>query len=461
MTYILLIIVCLLMLLFTYLKNRKDLLSPSILSIIFYTMAIFLAFIGCFSWNTEKQLSIKTIVIIVVGIVSFIIGEVVQKKISGKINKITNKEETKIQKKEKKTIDISWKKVIIVSLFIILTMILMIIQIKKVCNSLGYDSNNIFKLLSYYRHKGTLFGNSITNKNDINFIVKQMSKICVVIGIIFSYVYARQYYYSEKFKKINILLIPIVLSMFETLLTSGRALFMKIAVAFLFMIVFYYYKKKKQKIEFKDIIKILIVLLILIVIFYTILPLVGRKTSANFIEYITFYLGCGIPSLNVFINNLPIHSTWIGEETFQGIYVLLNKFDIIDFTRNTAYGWSYFSGLGSNIYTSFRAYYFDFGWFGLIICQFIFGYISSLFYSYVKKNDYGIQVPIYAYYVCMYIEQIRAEQFFGLISSTTISYLIYFLLVYMIVIDKNLIKKLKLKLKKDKTNGDINEKNNN
>ena len=63
MTYFLLTLFFLAVLFITYKLLNKDFLSPSILSILFYTAAIFFSFIGIFSWNTEVDLNIKTIFI--------------------------------------------------------------------------------------------------------------------------------------------------------------------------------------------------------------------------------------------------------------------------------------------------------------------------------------------------------------------------------------------------------------
>lgn len=428
MTYLILIIALLVIGIIVFTIFKHDFLSPSILSIFFFLIAVAFAFIGTFTWNTEANLNSVTVFIILIGIVSFIFGEILSR----------NTTKDKNINKKGICIEISRKKVIISIIFIIITMLLMIIEIKKVCGRFGYYSNNIADLLAYYRNLGNLFSNEITQENDINFLVKQMNKMCVALGIVFSYIYANNYYHKDKFKKINILLIPIILSMVETLLTSGRALFMKMAMAFIFLILLYYFKKKKNdKVNFKVLIFTFLGFIFLGILFYLILPFIGRNTSSSFIDYVTFYFGCGIPSLNNFINNIPVHSQLIGEETFTGIYLLLNKFRIVNFTRITEYSWVFFSGLGSNIFTSFRAYFFDFGWIGLILCQFIYGFVSSKFYLSIKKIDNSILIPIYGYFACTFIEQIRAEQFFGLFSSTFLSYIIYFFIVYVFLINRS------------------------
>ena len=108
----------------------------------------------------------------------------------------------------------------------------------------------------------------------------------------------------------------------------------------------------------------------------------------------------------------------------------------------------------SNVYTSLKAYYFDFGCFGIFVLQFIFGLVSTLYYNYAKNCKNVLPLVIYFYYICIFIEQIRAEQFFGLISSTTISNLLILLVMYYFLYKyskkdyKILKKKMKKKIKK-------------
>lgn len=346
MTYLLLIIIMFIIMVASFIMFKKDLLSPSIISTLSFLMAIIFSFVGIFSWNTENNLSYTSIAIILIGIISFVIGELVCRKTT-----------IDVGQHHGKCINVSKKKIVISVIFIILTIILMIVETKRVCSILGFESNNIADLLGYYRKSGTLFANKINSGNDINFIVRQMNKICVVIGIVFSYIYANNSYHKDKFKKINILLLPIALAMIETLLTSGRALFMQIAITFIILNALYYFKRDRSA---KENIKVLLSLMILIGLFYLILPLKCEDTSTFFVDYVPFYSG----------------------------------------------------------------------WIGLILCQFIYGFVSSKFYLKVKKLDNSILVPIYGYFACTFIEQIRAEQFYHLILITFASYIIYFILVY-------------------------------
>ena len=423
--------------------NEKDVFSPIFLSLLAFFGAFTLAFIGTFTWNTQKEMSMQLVLIFLIGILSFTIGAQIAQKISNKkkVNKTITNKELRIE---------NWK-VLLSSIFIITTIVFMVLEIKRICNYFGYNSNNISNLLSYYRSKGILYSNEISSKTaDINFIIKQMHKTSVVIGVLFTYAFCNNFFMK---KKNYILLIPIVLSMTESLLTSGRSLFMRLILIFLFCFLYFKIKKDKQ-INKKTIIYGIISVIAILLVFYIMLPLLGRSTDISFIKYITFYFSCGIPSFDLFLTKIPVHTGYLGEETFTGLYLLLNKFHIVNFTRIASYGWETIGGMHSNIYTSLKAYYYDFGYIGVSILQMLFGFLSTIYYNFSKSNKNIIFLVIYFYYIYIFIEQIRAEQFYYLISSTTISILLIIIVMYYLLYkfnkknNKELINKIRGIVKK-------------
>lgn len=442
MTYIYLIVILSILLLYVYL-NEKDIFSPLFLSLLTFLGGLALALVGTFTWNTQKEMSIQLVLIFLIAILSFTIGAQIAQRISNKkkISKNIRNKEIKIEK---------WK-IIVSSIFIVTTIVLMIVEIKRICHYFGYNSNNISSLLSYYRSKSILYSNEISSKTaDINFIIKQMHKTSVVIGVLFIYAFCNNFFMK---KKNYLLLIPIVLSMSESLLTSGRSLFMKLIIIFLLCFLYFKIKKDKQ-INKKTIIYGGLSIAAMLLIFYIMLPLLGRSTDISFIKYITFYFSCGIPSFDLFLAKIPEHAGYIGEETFTGFYLLLNKFHIVNFTRIASYGWETIGGMHSNIYTSLKAYYFDFGYLGVCILQLLFGFLATLYYNFSKSNKNIIFFVIYFYYIYIFIEQIRAEQFYGLLSSTTISHLLIIIVMYYLIYkfnkknNKELISKVRGLIKK-------------
>lgn len=422
-SYILLALIIAVLGVISYFMFKKDILSPSFISCFMFEVCTIFSIIGLYSWNNVMIISANTIAIITFGLIAFILGEYT-------LRKCTAKKETNYGKNER-YIQVKKYMNLIMYVFVILTIILTVAELYRICEHYGNNTRNISEMLNFYRHKSVLYEDVLTRDNtDINFFVKQMHKVCVVICVINIYIFINNLFYEKKEKRMvnNLVQIPLILLCFmESLLTSGRALLMHYFICILFLLVFYL--KKRLKIADIKIAFISLVCLIgMALLFYVIAPIVGRGTSNGIIEYISFYFGTTIPSLNKFIEQIPEHSNYIGEETFSGVYLLLNKLHIINYTRNTAYGWQVFAnGAGSNVYTAFRAYYFDFGIIGLCLCQFLFGFLFSGFYKIKEKNDF--YMLLYTYYFYILIEQIRAEQFFAIISSTTFAYLILFFVI--------------------------------
>ena len=261
----------------------------------------------------------------------------------------------------------------------------------------------------------------------MNFFVKQMQKVCDVVCALFMYIVANNIIAKDKKKNIILYSIPLILALLTTLLKSGRSSLMRMLVGFV-IIYLIIYKYKNKKIPKKGYIYLLLILIISLVSFYFIGSLVGRNSSNDIIEYLTFYLGTPLPSFEYFLHHPPIRSSYFGYETFSNVYYFLSKIKLMNAFQ---IGSREFVN-GSNVYMSFRRYYFDFGILGVIICQFIFGFVISKIYLKVKDLDNIFLLIVYGYYVNILIDQIRDEQFFGLLSSSTIVYLIILYVLYLI-----------------------------
>lgn len=421
-SYIVLLCLITFLLILSFFLFKRDYLSPSFLSCLMFDICTILAIVGKSSWNNEVKLSPITISIIGIGLSAFILGEHIYR----------NKIYVRKPKPDRtlKVIRISLLKYILLFTFVITTVLLLYLEIKRICDFYDCFSRKLPDMLDFYRHKSILYENVlIRDGTDINFIVKQMQKFTSIICCYGIFILINNLFAHDK-KRNNIpLVLLIILCSAASLLSSGRAMLMQYLIFSLFLFVYYYKTYSKKKNYKKMLIYICIFFASIAALFYFIAPLVGRGTKNNIVNYVSFYFGTSIPSLNRFVTDMPKHDKYIGNETFSGLYESLNRYHVINYARNSAYGWQMFGEQGSNIYTSFRSYYYDFGILGIIICPFIFGFVINWFFKKAKRNYFYLL--IYSYYAYIFIEQIRAEQFFRLLSSSTISYVLYFMLVYM------------------------------
>lgn len=427
LSYICLLLILIAFTLLSYHLFKKDILSPSFITCLCFSFSCLLSIVGIFSWN-NVILENKIYWIFAIGLSAFIFGEYLIKKIYE-----GNKKEVK--RKNLSFIDIkiqNWK-VWFTIIFIIITIILLLLEIKRICIYYGFDSSNISKMLGFYRTKTLLYSTDLLEHGtDIHFIVKQMKKVMDIVCVFFMYFTIRSFMHKDSIKKTILYLTPVILSMLGTLLTSGgRSILMHMIVAFILMTLFLLLIEKKIKINKKRISLLSFIIAVVMLIFYLMLPLLGRDTDRGFLEYISFYLGTPIPSFQLFLNQTTIDLK-MGAETFSSISYVLYRLGIIDNLAIGSKEWVNIGGLGSNVYTSLRVYFSDFGFIGTFILQFIFGFIISGIYNIIKNKKNTLLLIIYCYYSYILVDQIRDEQFYSLLSTATIAYLILFVAIYYI-----------------------------
>ena len=460
MMYVLLILLITVLFIITYKIFNKDLLSPSNISILMFLLSTLLAYIGTFSWNNVSDISFKLVFIIIIGLIAFVLGEFITRK-------FFHNDKENIQKLKMKVIKIKKWKIIITVIFTIITGIFLILEIKRICSFYGFNSNSIPKLLAFYRTKTDLFSTDLVKDGiKINFLVSQMKKVCEVLCIIFGYIFVNNVILKDKLKNNIGYLIILFLNLLICFTNSGRSIFMHMLVGILMIYIILYYLKNHnkdiKKINKKVFIIALVALILALILFCLVIPLVGRKIKVNYFDYIGFYLGAPIPSFNIFLNKMPIHDSFIGSETFHNLYALLNRLHIVKYVEIGSHNWVKFNySLRSNIYSSLRCYFYDFGYLGVFLCQFIFGIIYSKFYLKAKNANNVPLLILYGYFSYVLIDQIRDNQFYGLISFATVAriFLIYVLYYFYLKFDfktwRDDLKNIKEKFKKKQIESDI------
>ena len=434
-TYIILIFFCLFLVVFSYLFFKKDLLSPTLVSAIVFLLTLVCAAIGLFSWNYVDGLSLETILIIIVGLGSFCIGEIIARALQ--------KGRTKEKKKKPiKPFCLTNKILIALLIFVIISLVLNMIEIVKVTESYGFTSSSFIDVLAYYRTKTGLFNDSaFASGAGINTFVSQLWKISGAINIIlFYYGFQKILTLKKKINKKELILIALILiiTLLQTFLfNGGRSIFFHYIVAYAAIIVFTLFVKGEKKVSRKIVRRFVGIIGVLVVIFYMLLPMVGRSTSHGMLEYTTFSLGVSVPSLELYIeDDESSEEKYVGEETFSGVYYTLNKIGVMKYTKARSHEWRSFaddSTLSSNTYTSLRSYYKDFGMAGVIILQFIFGFVVTFIYLKIKESNSMLAHIIYFSYFYILIDQARDEQFFSLISISTVANVAFIAITYYIL----------------------------
>jgi len=428
MYYLILIIILAIFVLISYRLFNKDFLAPSFIVSVTYLASVSAAYIAkLFNMWNYVDLGLKTTSIVALGVLAFIVGEyitrLIMKKIKRtyKINKEKNTERDEI-------IKISNIKIVIIYFFLIITFLTIYIQMIQITGI----TNDIPRMINEYRNLTPLFNNT-EKATSINTVAMQMYRASVLFAYIFIYIIINNILLKDKIKNNIKYFIPIVIIAITSFFIAGRTDFIRMVVAALFLGIMLYKKVYPKRLKIKNLLTIGIVAVIIILpLFYIIMPLIGRNQVDNFWDYITFYIGSPVPSLNEIIARNEVgNSQHFGQETFKGIQGILSRFNLIDYYEPYQRQWISFNGLSSNIFTGLKTYYSDFGISGVILLQIMFSSLVSMLYMVAKHKKNKVYLIFYIF-SCSYmiLDQYRLEKLFSsFLSIDTIIYTVYLLII--------------------------------
>ncbi len=455
MSYIVLIIVFSLISLFIIKKNN-DILRPQVVYALSMLICIICAFIGLFFWNDVKNLKLLTIIIILVSFFSFIFGCFIcdylfeRKSIELKNNNFIKKRFNKFLKLNKRQkYDLKIYFIIFEIIFVLITIILMYKEVRRISFLAGYDGNGFSNMISKFRELSILYTTEfVENGQGISFSVSQMRKICEVLCAFNIFLIVNTVINKYKIDyKFYLYLIIVFLCIILSIFTGGRMQLFIYILSFAFLYLFIKHEESKSykfiRIHIK---KIIVICLLILGSFYVLLPLSGRSTKTNIVSYMSFYFGTSIPSLNKYIDMDHDKPKYFGEETLRGIHTVLYKLKIANNITPISKEWVVYkdgknNDLSSNIFTSAKRYYHDFGFIGIIICQLIFGFVFSFMHYLAKKSNFILTFYSMYFYIC--VDQIRDELFFA--DFIHINMIFKFVIMLLLFSTLSVIKKEEIK----------------
>ncbi|MDO5480780.1 MAG: oligosaccharide repeat unit polymerase [Candidatus Saccharibacteria bacterium] len=131
-------------------------------------------------------------------------------------------------------------------------------------------------------------------------------------------------------------------------------------------------------------------------------------------------------------SSIAVDENYFGAETFRGIYQSLNRYHITDKKIVNTHEWTRI-GSSSNVYTALRVYFADFGIFGVLLLEFVFGFFWTISYLLTKNSKNLLLLLIYANYFHILIDQVRDDLFYYNMNTSTLSYFIIFTILYFLV----------------------------
>ena len=307
--------------------------------------------------------------------------------------------------------------------------------IKRLAGFAGYYGEG--QILRYARYAELYMDNSIS----MPLVVNIGRSFCKAIAYISLYCLISNYLFFKSVQNVFyyiIIQIPYIVVM---ILSTGRIemIYYICYVLILLMLIVSIKKEWKSKAN-KEIIRQMIKAFVFVLVAFWILGFLTGKSSQNSLwNTMSIYLGTPIVNLDIFLQN-PSKPEFFGQETLSGIAKILNGFgaDLKVMPYYQLYKQTY-SNVNSNLYTSLRRYYHDYGFLGMCFIELSIGYIYSVWLERIKKNNkLGMSVILFAWFFYPIIESAIEERVFNTIFiARTIYDMTFFIFIYIFLLRKS------------------------
>lgn len=392
MALVFLISVLFIIFLLSYYLFNEDIFSPTVLLSGSYLISAICCLYNIKTWGVN--LHIYTVILILLGIVFFAIGEFFVKYVKLphlKVKKCLSDEQNKYEFTSN-VITVKKYKIVIVVLINIIITYLLYKEIIRIAYINYQDWGNLI-----YNYKTNAHNDSLNNSS-LSIMFTQMLKITKSFGYIFLYVFINNMYYSlggrlYKLRKNFIYLLPALFLSIQSLLKGVRIAIIALIIGGVFMAYFLAQNKKGWSFKFKikHLIYSIVSISIILITFYQVKELFGRQQEdLGVVGYATTYLGASIQLFDQYMydgSDTSINTI----ETFSGLISSLKKVGL--FTNYMVLEQPEFryspTGLSiGNVYGGVRSYYNDFGILGVCVGFFIMSVILNVWYSKLKKRTF-------------------------------------------------------------------------
>lgn len=408
---------------------KKDIFAPESLLCLSYIFAIICAIANINNWSIN--LHYNTLIIIIIGLLSFIIPSClyfIYEQTSKKKKIVNNLEHIEIKKYKIVILDI-------ISFFI--GIIYTLYFIKAIGGISAFSNYSV--AMETYRYK-TAFHNENLIPAWINFLSKICRAICYICTyvIINNVINRKKNKTMKKEKNLIFLIIGICIYIPLTLMSGGRY---DLIVYVLYTIMIFnilFVIKNKKRLEFKRIFKIFIIIILILTFFSSYRGLVGRNSENSGLDYITEYFGGSIEIFDIYMQKEHVTPKEFGHETFYGIHKFLSQLKLLDEDLSNKSAMTFVvvnNKVIGNVYTGFRKMYNDFGTYGVIILQVVLSIIfNKLYYGCIyKEKNKGISFRIIivgSLCFCLALHS-YSEAFFSNVLS--FNYAAFFIILYVII----------------------------
>lgn len=428
-----LLLVLLIILLFSeYALFEHDVLSPTLITTFMFFMSSFMLVFYMNRWGMVWN--DKTTAVIFVGIIAMFVGELAGRKSRVSRRNISH---TKLMigpiaiggnerfDDDAIKIDTSWL---------------------IICNIIG-----VVALFVYYRETIALASrysgveslviaqiNEIKGQGySVSSLAQQLLTVSNSMALLFSYVFIYNLGKKKRFPLKFLYVTPVVLYFVTTLLTSSRAMFLHFMVTIFVMWLLVRQRKNgfSNRGNIKLFSKVLLLASVVIVAFYYAGTLTGKSMHYDSLsDNLANYFCSSIYAFNSFLTDSSkfTRTDFFGIHTFSGIYSTLRSFGCNIPSSIIALEYIPCGYVVTNIYTAFRRYFQDFGWFGMAFVLFCISFFYSKRIKYNRLESYsGIRTIVTAmvFYPLVFMS-IEERFFMNVVSISTVYTIIYLVFFY-------------------------------
>ena len=384
------ILLCIWLLIMSYLLSNRNFLSVSFLTTILFLLSCFVLLLNNNKWKYE--MSATTCITLFMNLSCIFLGEIVVRAMTQKIPSAELYDEESIN-----FLDVPQWFFILSVFFIGISALLYFRNIQTIVSSVSGTSD-----IASYRYAKV---NEGVSDNVYISIMKEIS-YCLCIFYTFIYIFLKR---SKKY------IIPILLYSIIILLSSGRSQFIYILAAILVFV--YYYYKKNGRLDSQVMIKMVRAAVIALSAFLLIFYIAGFITKKSIIyssafENISIYLSSSLLAINRYIEEFRYSFANFGSETFFGVINFLRRFgiDLAPQVKNNYLPFLYFPNMGhtTNVYTFIGRLLHDYNYIGSCIVSFLIGL------QYTKIEE---KIRIGAYKNKLFVIMLFASYFYPIVFS--------------------------------------------
>lgn len=403
MNLLILAIFLLILLISAYLLHDSDAITPSVLFCLGFSLCAVFAISNAASWRYEASETVLFTVVFGVALFLFV---------SWVVHLVMSKRHGGIGGNHEWVVPVNRS---VLLAFLVLQLIVFVWTLRAI--SQMYPAGNPLTSISLYDQANKF---SVEGAEAFPFPLGPLRGLCTSIGYYICYLLGQSFGLGQDGKEKPLLVLNLTASMLVSFESGGRTT----AVSFViycfiaFLMVKRQWRATRTTISFKTFLVVFAVFVFVIATFQTMLGLMGRSSGTNYWDYICMYIGAEIPNFDYYLAGSHSPADIFGCMTFYtSIKWIGTHLGIPYFVYQLDLPFRYMNGIiMGNVYTTFYAFVYDFGWWGIPTLTAIMAFVSQWVYERAIRFDSGshscIWVILYALAANTLIMSFFSNKFF-------------------------------------------------